>query len=167
MKIKVTKIEQQLPDVQGNNRQTGRSYTMKHWVCGVEINGMMKGNYEIKTFDTSQIIEAGQEYEVEEKTYNNIISYQIVKEKSGNSWGKQKTSYSLREYSLLFSHALLKIQGIEGLNQIQDPFQKWDIITRLTSTYIISAVNTGVKVPDNKQGENESPYPPISENIPF
>jgi hypothetical protein len=170
MKIKIISIIQQLPDVQGNNKTTGKPYTMKHWYCEVFVNGQ-QAPYEVKSFDTALMLEMGKEYEAEPKTYNGITSYQIVSErKAFSKGGYSRPTYTKHEYNDLFKYAL-NMTGIDvkALNE--------DNKCKIFATYFIGAKDSNVKIEaENKQQphpqqNNTQPvdngYPEDNSQIPF
>ena len=139
MKIKIINIKQQLPDIQGNNKTTGKSYTVRHWNCDVEVNGQVVTS-EIKSFDTSLFLEANKEYEAEAKTFNNTTSYQIVKEKTGGGFSRiPKVTYSLKEYNDLFLHSLKKCS-------IDVAFLSEENRCKIFATYFIGIKDCGIKI---------------------
>jgi len=162
MRIKILSINQVLPDITGVGKQSQKPYSIKHWFCNIEVNGQVIQNIEVKIMDKNFNLEL-KEYEAEEKLFNNIKSYQIVKDKPTGTFNKwSKPVYTMREYDSLFQHAIKKIQGMEYLNSIDDKNVKADILCRLISTYIISATAGGVKIEEKKPEEKKEPDPNVN-----
>jgi hypothetical protein len=170
MKIKIISIIQQLPDVQGNNKTTGKPYTMKHWSCNILVNGQQIP-CEVKSFDTALMLEMGKEYEAEPKTYNGVTSYQIVNEKKGFSkGGYSKPTYTKHEYNELFKYAL-NMTGIDVKALTEDNKCK------IFATYFIGAKDSSVKIeaeakqqpqpPQNNTQPIDNGYPEDDSQIPF
>jgi hypothetical protein len=130
MKIKIIKINQVLPDINGLSKQN-KPYKIKHWLCDIELNEKIYKNIEIKTMLINFNIEL-KEYEVQQQIYNNIASYKIQKE--NNTYQKSyKILYTLDEYDKMWLHALEKMKNYIDKNP------------EFISTYIISAIEHGVK----------------------
>jgi hypothetical protein len=149
MKIKVTNILSVGTPYNGTNKKTGKPYTISSWFINGEVDGVTEENLTLKSFKQVSP-EVGKEYEVKEEDYNGKISYTIqeIKQQQTGSFqksGYSKPVYSLEEYDALFDHAIFKVQSklsiIDSTN------------VALVSTYIISAVNSSVKVPITTQSE--------------
>ena len=81
-------------------------------------------------------------YDVEKTfTFNKKLHYKLKDPNASQvkGGGRQRTTYTLQEYDALFDHATEVIGRIS--KKVGEPF-----ISTLVSTYIISAVNSGVKV---------------------
>ena len=143
MKIKILKITTFLPDITGTSKKSGFPYTIKHWMCDVEVNGENKASIEVKYMGKNFELEL-KEYEADENIYNGITSYQIQKQTTGGGSKYSRPTYTQKEYDALWSHALKKMA-----NYIEKT-------PELVSTYVISAVNSGVKVEEKKQENNQA-----------
>jgi hypothetical protein len=160
MKIKILNINNALPDINGTSKK-GFLYTVKHWNCNIEINGKQAQNIEVKTMDKNLALEL-KEYEVEEKNYNGILSYQIVKQstwKKGGS-GYSNTIYTRQEYDALWNHAFNMV--FPFVKNVPDMFNRLQVTSSMMATYIISATKAGVKIdgvlnqPDKKPDNNQA-----------
>jgi hypothetical protein len=147
MKIKILNINNVLPDITGTS-QKGFAYTVKHWNCNVEINGKQAQNIEVKTMDKNLVLEL-KEYEVEEKNYNGILSYQIVKQSTWKRGGYNKPSYTKQEYNDLFKMALTKLKI--NLDEISE-----DNRIKLCISYLIGAKDAGVKADHEKVNKKDN-----------
>jgi len=137
MKIKILNIVNALPDIEGVGKASGKPYYYKHWICNVDLEGRQIPNTEIKVSGKDSTLEL-KEYEVEEKNYNGILSYQIVKQSTWKKGGYNKPSYTKDEYNALFKLALTKLKI--DLNAISE-----DNRIKLCISYLIGAKDAGVK----------------------
>jgi len=81
-------------------------------------------------------------YDVEKTfMFNKKLHYKLKDPATSQFKGssRQRTTYTLQEYDALFNHATEVIEKIS--KKVGQPF-----ISSMVSTYIISAVNSGVKV---------------------
>lgn len=153
MTIKITKVMSAKEPFQ----PIGKTYTVFSWIVHGQINGIIDPrNLELKAFK-HQIIEEGAECEVEMQDYQGTITYKILKVKKPQTTTAQaatpqvaknhysKGQYSLSEYDDLFTYAWNIFEP--KLSKISDPYQKYECLQKLVSTFIIGAVQIGIKAP--------------------
>ena len=149
MKIKIQNVLKVNPVFNGVSKQSGKPYTVHKWSVMGSLDGATDELLELSAM-TDVNPQPGTEFEVEEKTYNGNVSYSIKNATgSGQKWdGKKQWSkpvYTLTEYDALFDHAIDKVtEKMGGITPETIP---------LISTYIISAVNSSVKI----NGTSEKP----------
>lgn len=155
MKLKVTEIL----EAKNPYQPQGKSYKVYEWLVSGELDGIAKKCINVKTFAEFdlQLLE----YEIEAgKEYNGVIPY-IIKTHSGDSGFKKggwsKPVYTLQEYDDIFNHAIDFIVNhfLEISPEIQQAY---------VCTYIISAVNAGVKI--NQPVQNTA-IEPLSKFMKF
>ena len=157
MYIKITKII----SVKEPFQPVGKSYKMYSWIVAGEIDGRTETkNMELKAFKPEAVYE-GSECEVEMQDYLGNISYKIIRVKktqpalqsttSGVATNNQKSynqkfqNYTLEEYDDLFAYAWNLFEP--RLVKITDHYQRYECLQKLISTFIISAVQIGIKAP--------------------
>jgi hypothetical protein len=174
MKIKIISINQVLPVYNGISKTNNKPYAVYAWLCNVLNNNVQEQNMTVKTMSqqTANTFKAGEDYEVKRNVYNNVKSYVLENESKSGGFSKwSKPVYSQKEYDLLFQHAVKKIIGMSMLAAIKDENIKYDIASRLISTYMIGAQGAGVKIEIQQTKKPDvdptmQVQPPVEEN-PF
>ncbi|HBI39060.1 MAG: hypothetical protein A2015_03685 [Spirochaetes bacterium GWF1_31_7] len=163
MLIKITRIIETKKPFQ----PVGKSYQMFSWIITGEIDGNKSDKFiELKAFKAFPVVE-GETAEVEAQNYQGTITYKILSIKH-NQVNKEKTpvstasyigrneKYSLEEYNDLFCYAWDMFEP--KLMKIGDPYHRYECLQKLISTFIISAVQNGIKAPrtaENSVGQYE------------
>ncbi|HBD95377.1 MAG TPA: hypothetical protein DC057_14510 [Spirochaetia bacterium] len=157
MNIKIKKIISTKEPYQ----PTGKTYKVYSWIVIGEIDGdKTENSVELKAFKNIQIEEEATA-EVEKQDYMGRISYRIKGIKKPEV--KQDTSpivynsrqsvikhnYSLEEYNDLFCYAWNLFEP--RLIKISDPYQRYECLQKLVSTFVISAVQNSIKVPPSEE----------------
>lgn len=124
----------------------GKNYTIHEWMCSGNIDGVEQKLLTVKAFRDINL-EPGKEYQVEMKEYKGKKDYVIQSEKKPfQKSGYQRPTYTLQEYDLLWDHAIAKIRSKET-----NP----ELANSLISTYMISAIDSSVKVIENNAPQQE------------
>ncbi|HBD94632.1 MAG: hypothetical protein A2355_02585 [Spirochaetes bacterium RIFOXYB1_FULL_32_8] len=148
MIIKITKIISTSQPFQPVNK----NYKVFSWVVsGLIDNALEETVTEIKSFKQCAI-EPGIILDVEKQEYMGKISFKIMGIKKPQSETKSYTTtsrghYTLEEYNNLFLFAWNMFEP--RLVKISEPAQRIECLQKLISTYIISAVQNGIKIPQN------------------
>jgi hypothetical protein len=123
MNIKILKIIKTSDVVNGINK-AGKPYTIFQWYCDIDNNGML-GKYVVKTM-SKQIADAfkeGNDYEVKEQTFNNVISYMIDTQANKPAMSFQKKPFyqqgkmSKAEYFDFVEDSFNKAKKFAGINE--------------------------------------------------
>jgi len=167
MTIKVTGILAVNPVFNGTSKKTGKPYSIYSWLISGNVDGVPETNLSVKSMKQFEM-KPGIDITVKEQPpYNGIVSYMIEPEnKPFQRGGYQRPTYTLEEYDNIWKHGIKMM-----LNNSKDSALK-DIIPiecrrELISTYVISAVNSGVKVnnapvtPSNKPDSKKIPEKPL------
>ncbi|HOV13216.1 MAG TPA: hypothetical protein PK771_02940 [Spirochaetota bacterium] len=136
---------------------SGKNYKIYSWIVNGEIDGdKTLNNLELKAFKSIQI-EENVIAEVEKQDYMGRISYRIkgikISEVTQDSpailnnsrQSAIKHNYSLEEYNNLFYYAWNLFEP--RLAKISDPYQRYECLQKLISTFVISAVQHSIKAP--------------------
>lgn len=173
MKIKIVKI---LKDA-GENVWKGKTSWSK--LCELAHT---PGQFYVKTFSENyhKKIQEGLEIEAEEKiSSKGYVWYNVYAKDFGGGEKKKgynsSPEYTLKEYDKLFAHAVSIVEKKFETIEIPDMDKKYDLIVRLASTYMISAMKAGVKMPSqsennlNNAGSQDTPIDNIDsdDDIPF
>lgn len=151
MKLKVLKVLTKNPEFSGVSKKTGNPYTIHSWAVQGELDGHPEDYLEVKSLKSIEL-EIGKEYEVKEETFSGKVSYTIQSEGlkkpvSGGS-GYSRPSYNMAEYDAVFDHAIEFITAKFPDNGIET-------LSPLISTYIISAINSGVRIEKKSDYKDE------------
>lgn len=153
--LKINQILKAFEVKRGTNKQ-GKPYEIHTWTANAEVDGQNLQNIIVKSFKAIDF-DAEKEFKYKKdefhdmNTGNIIVSYMLMPAQQKKPWGSKPT-YTLVEYDMLFAHALKKFETKFQSIPISDPYQKWEIIQKLVSTYCIGATGAGVKV--EKKTEN-------------
>ncbi|OHD19679.1 MAG: hypothetical protein A2086_01715 [Spirochaetes bacterium GWD1_27_9] len=154
MKLKVLSVLTTKPIYQPANK----NYKIYSWAVSGELDGKQENYIELKSFKDIKV-EAGIELSVEKEDFNGKVSYKILQTKASQTsnptpkYATVKTSYTEDEYDALFRKAWNIFKP--KVASIGNEYQKLDILNRMISTYIISAVAIGIKV-SHSENYNES-----------
>jgi hypothetical protein len=151
MKLKIISVLAEKPVFNGTSSKTGKPYSIYGWAVNAELDGVVKPYLELKSM-SAMTIEPGKDYEVKEENFKGNISYQIQTDEGSNGWQKgnrySRPVYTLKEYDSLFDHAVDIVTNHTGGKLTSDNLP-------LISTYIISAVQSSVKVHAEKVEDNQ------------
>lgn len=121
----------------------GKDYTIYEWIVSGTIDGEDRKLMTLKSF-SNLTVQSGAEYNVEQKEWKGKISYTVSKEsKPFQKSGWSKPIYTLEEYDNLFNHAFKFITSKVSDQALANP---------LISTYIISAIQSNVKLSTEVKG---------------
>jgi hypothetical protein len=146
--IKILQVNQANEVYNGVNKTTGKPYQIYSWFANVEIDGQIIQNANIKSFKAINF-QVEKEFDFTKDERPNIqtgqiyVSYMLKPigqgQKPFQKTGYQRPIYTKNEYDLLWKHALKM-------------FEKYvEKSPEMISTYIISAVNAGVKIEEEKK----------------
>ncbi len=167
MRLQVTKVL----NTKKPYHPSGKEYTVYSWtVSGLIDNDQDEGLFELKAFK-EYTVEVGSTLEVEKQNYMGKVSYKILKQVTKQQaplknsptppdyTQNSKQRYTLEEYNNLFRYAWLLFEP--RLLKIVDPSQRYECLQKLVSTFIISAVQIGIKAPPTF--EEAQSYKPVDE----
>lgn len=134
----------------------GKNYKVFSWIVSGKLDFNKEETVlEVKSF--KQItLDPGVTLDVEKQEYMGKVTYKITGLKRSQvqssdnlpvKQSSQKVNYTLDEYNDLFLYAWGMFE--HRVTKIPDPAQRIECLQKLISTYIISAVQNGVKIPQN------------------
>lgn len=161
MKLKVLSVL----NVKLPYQPVNKNYKIYGWIVTGELDGKHENYLELKAFKEIRI-ESGIELSVEKQEFNGKISFKILSEKINTTNITQrnnciKQNYTELEYDALFKKAWRFFRP--KVSNIVNEYQRMDILNRMISTYIISAVSIGIKI-ENLENENEIEFEKRSES---
>jgi hypothetical protein len=146
MMIKILQVNQANEVYNGVNKTTGKPYQIYSWFANVEIDGQVIQNAKIKSFKTINF-QTEKEFDFTKDERPNIqtgqiyVSYMLkpIGQKPFQKTGYQRPTYTKKEYDLLWKYALKMLEKFVEKSP------------EMISTYIITAVNAGVKIEEEKK----------------
>lgn len=136
-------VVKEILDTGNPYKPEGKNYTKYEWIVSGSIDGNEQKFITVVSFAQIEL-KSGSEYEVDESEWKGKKTYTIKTSSKGfqkSNWSKPV--YSLEEYDALFNHAFKFITSKVKEQELANP---------LISTYIISAIQSSVKIKKEETG---------------